>query len=132
MPVRRSEIVSALLSCGALFVAVPARAACPGAFDGWSNATPIDFDNKSAAQTNHLALLPLDTSNLVTASKLKADGGDLRFADGSCRARTLRERVERDESRSFDGDGFGVTVDRARADGRNVVFMHRACVERPR
>ncbi|AKU96559.1 Fibronectin type III domain protein [Labilithrix luteola] len=82
---RRSEIVvSALLSCGALFVAAPARAACPGTFDGWSYATPIDFDNKSAAQTNHLALVTIDTSNLVEASKLKADGGDLRFADSSC------------------------------------------------
>ncbi|MGB9833122.1 MAG: DUF2341 domain-containing protein, partial [Caldisericum exile] len=50
---------------------------------GWPYRKPIIVDNSSNANalTNYQVLITLDTASLISAGKMRSDGGDIRFTD---------------------------------------------------
>ena len=54
-------------------------------FTGWLYRVPVTITNSNAsAYTNFEVRDSINTAALVTAGKMKADGGDIRFADSLC------------------------------------------------
>jgi hypothetical protein len=53
---------------------------------GWQFQAPITIDNSTnaSALTNFQVAVTLNTSALVSAGKMRSDGNDIRFTDGSC------------------------------------------------
>ena len=81
---RFALLFSSAFAVGVVFAPKPAEAACPGALAGWRQRAPVTFDNEGTAQGEHLALVTVNTAELIAAGKLQPSGGDLRFADEAC------------------------------------------------
>ncbi|MFN8397043.1 MAG: DUF2341 domain-containing protein [Bacteroidia bacterium] len=63
----------------------PPGAAMSQCFSGWSNLVEVVVSNPNGtALTNQPVLVTLNTQSLIGAGKLRADAGDLRFADTDC------------------------------------------------
>ncbi len=61
-----------------------AQAQCPGALAPWLYRVPIDLSNAGGALTNYFALVKVNTATPISQGKMRADGGDMRFADANC------------------------------------------------
>src|SRR3972149_10542351 len=49
---------------------------------GWQYITPVTvYENSGAGLTDYNILLAFDTQTPIAAGKMKADGGDIRFAE---------------------------------------------------
>jgi len=62
---------------------------CP-AYASWSSYRNIDAANGGGAITNYRMLINVNTQALISANKMRPDGGDIRFLDGSCNALPFR------------------------------------------
>ncbi|MBS1912499.1 MAG: DUF2341 domain-containing protein [Bacteroidetes bacterium] len=77
----RGLLVVAVLLCVS---GIGLNAQCPGGLGPWLYRVPITISNAGGTLTNYFLLLKINTSTPIAASKMRADGGDLRFADANC------------------------------------------------
>jgi len=54
-----------------------------GWISGWNYRKPITISNSGSALTDYQVLVTLDTATLISAGKMRSDGGDIRFADSN-------------------------------------------------
>jgi len=60
------------------------RAQCPGTLALWLWRVPITINNSGGAVNNYIAMFKVNTSSPIAASRMRADGGDIRVADAQC------------------------------------------------
>jgi len=60
------------------------RAQCPGTLGQWLWRVPITINNPGAAVTDYIAMFKINSSSPIAASRMRADGGDIRVADAQC------------------------------------------------